>query len=309
MRKLAAIACLLCVLPVSGQADVWVPPKGTWYTALSLTESRWDQFLMEGTASVNLPGEVTQYEFTLYAEHVPLDRLSIDLKFPVVISEKKFVYLDTDVFGNIAGVTTGPNGEIRDVNSNKGLGDVTLGAKYTFFDAGYISLGARAQVKFPGTYRATETVFVPTYSGTAQIRRGVVNSPGQGQTDFGVGFLAGSYLPQIRSYLRASAMFVARLGEPANQFEIMVEPGVHILRDLTARFVFTHINQLGGDDILFYDPNTIYAGNEEDANRIGLGLSYRASALFSIFALYQQTVFGRNTANTKAFTLGAGLSF
>lgn len=277
----------------SVRADpVWIQPKGTFHTALSYTQAVWDQYLQADGSSVNLPGEVMQYEFTAYAEYVPLDNLSFDLLAPLIFSQRKFVFLVTDPLGQIIDVQLGPGGEVRDVDTNGGIGDIVLGGKWVFWDKG-ISLGVRPYVKFPGTYTSGE----------------VPNAPGDGQTDLGLSFLVGSYFTSIRTYLRGSLALVYRTGDPENQMEIMLEPGVNITDHLNARFIYQWINQFGGTDFDYYSVMNFYPGNEEDAHRIGGGLTYRATDTFGIFGLYQQTVAGRNTANTKAFTIGVDFSF
>ncbi len=291
MRVILVISCLfLWVLPAKAD-HLWVPPKGTLRTAFSLTGAQWDQFLKSGGTSVALPGEITQYELALYAEYTPVEHFSMDILLPFVISQRSFVFVQTDVDGNILGVEAW-NGEVRDVDTNSGLGDVFLGANYILFNEGF-SLGLRGFTKFPGSYAVGE----------------IANSPGDGQSDFGLVLLTGARIPSIRSYIRGSFSYVLRLGEPANQFEIMIEPGINITNEFSARFLYQHVEQLGGDSIQFYNLPNFYPAVEEDADRIGIGLSYKASDLLGFFVLYQQTVYGKNTANTKAITLGVDFTF
>lgn len=266
---------------------IWVPPKGTFHTALSYTHAQWDQYLQMDGASVNLPGEVIQYEFTAFAEYVPIENLSFDITFPLIFSQKKFVHLLTDFSGQILDVTLGPGGEVRDINTNVGIGDVTLGIKYIFWDQG-ASIGVRPYVKVPGTYQVGE----------------LANAPGDGQTDLGLSLLAGVHIPSIYSYLRGSLSLVYRSSEPANQLEFMIEPGVNFTPKLSLRVLYQYIEQLGGDEFTFFNTLNFYPANEEDVHRIGAGLTYRASDLIGFFGLYQQTIAGRNTANTKAITFG-----
>ncbi|MFH1018946.1 MAG: transporter [Pseudomonadota bacterium] len=291
MKKFALLVCLVFGLPAARADEVWVPPKGSVHAAISFTGSLWDQYLEYGSSSVALPGEITQYEVAIYGEYAPIENLSFDLLLPFVQVQRKFSYLQTDEFGNILDVGTGPDGEIRDVNTNRGVGDVVLGSKYIFWSKG-ISLGGRVHLKIPGTY---DTGYVP-------------NAPGDGQADLGFSFLAGSNIPQIRMYFRGSFGYVARFGEPGNQIELMLEPGVYITRSLVARFTYQHVHEFGGTDIVPYQEN-FYPSVKENSDRIGFGLSYRASDTIGFFALYQQTVAGRNTANTKALTFGTDFSF
>jgi hypothetical protein len=296
VRKLALFVCVGIGLAgwfSPAFADpVWIPPKGTFHTAVSYTQAVWDQYLQMDGTSVNLPGEVVQYEFTAYAEYVPIDNLSFDLLVPLVFSQRKFAFLDTDPLGEIIGVNLGPGGEVRDVDTNGGLGDIVLGGKWIFWDKG-ASLGFRPYVKVPGTYTSGE----------------LANAPGDGQTDLGLAFLVGSYFSEIRTYLRGSVGLVYRTGDPANQMEVMVEPGVNITDALNLRFIYQWTEQFGGTDFEYYSVANYYPENEEDSHRIGGGLSYRATDHFGIFGLYQQTVAGRNTANVKAFTVGLNFSF
>ena len=277
----------------SALADpVWVPPKGTIHGGVSYTHGNWDQFLELGSDSVNLPGEITQHEFTLYGEYVPLENVSFDIVFPIVSVQRKFVYLTTDLNGNIIGITTGGSGELRDVDENTGIGDVYLGGKYIFWEKG-LSLGVRPYLKFPGTYHYGN----------------IPNAPGDGQTDMGLGLLAGSYFQRIRTYVRGSFTLVQRFGDPHNQMEFMIEPGVNITKIWGARFTFQHIEQFGGQDLAYYNFQNYYPAIEEDSGRIGVGMSLRASDQITVYGLYQQTIYGRNTANTQAFTIGLDFSF
>ncbi|MFH1262542.1 MAG: transporter [Pseudomonadota bacterium] len=296
MRKLALLACLALAAggPVStASADpVWVPPQGTFHASFAYTQAIWDQYLQGDGTSVALPGEVDQYEFTTYAEYVPIENLSFDITFPIVFTQRKFVFLETDLNGQIIGASLGPDGEVRDVDTNKGLGDVTLGAKYIFWDRG-ASIGVRPYVKLPGTYATGE----------------LANAPGDGQTDLGLSLLAGTYIPSIRTYFRGSLSFVLRTGAPANQIDLMIEPGVNLTDKLNARFMYQFTAQNGGTDFDYYSTANYYPGNKENTHRIGGGLTYRATDLLGIFGLYQQSVAGRNTANVKAFTIGLDFSF
>jgi hypothetical protein len=293
VKKFALLVCLFLGLSSARADDLWVPPKGSFHAAVSLTGAVWDQFLQPGSEAVPLPGEITQYEIALFGEYAPIENLSFDILFPIVQVQRKFVYLATDGMGNIIGVDTGPAGEVRDVNTNRGIGDVVLGTKYMFWTKG-VSLGGRFHLKIPGTY---ETGY------------NIPNAPGDGQADIGLTLLAGTNLPQIRMYLRGSLGYVVRFGEPANQLEVMVEPGVYITRSLTGRFMYQHIQEFGGTDISYYDLDNFYPGNMENSDRIGFGLAYRASDTVGFFGLYSQTVYGRNTSNTKAITFGVDLSF
>ncbi len=292
MKKIFLFSILLNPSFGAYADPVWIPPKDTFHTAFSFTEAQWDQYLQIGTSSVNLPGEVTQYEFTTLVEYVPLNNLSFDLTFPIVISQKKFVFVTTDLSGQIIDVNLGPGGEVRDVNTNTGVGDVTFGAKYVFWDK-VISLGLRPHLKLPGSYDVGE----------------VPNAPGDGQTDLGMSLLVGGYFLPIQSYLRGSLSLHYRTGEPQNQLELMIEPGVNLLKNLTVRFIYHFIDQFGGDDFTFYNIANFFPANEEDTHRIGVGLSFRANDMVGIFGLFQQTLSGRNTANTRAFTFGVDLNF
>ncbi len=292
MKKFALLVCLLIGLPAARADEVWVPPKGSVHAALSFTGSTWDEFLEYGSSSVALPGEITQYELAIYAEYAPIENLSFDILLPFVQTQRKFVYLSTDDSGNILSVNTGPNGEVRDVNTNRGLGDVVLGSKYIFWTNG-VSLGGRFHLKIPGTYDAG---YVP-------------NAPGDGQADIGFSFLAGANIPEIRMYVRGSFGYVVRFGAPGNQIELLAEPGFYITRSLVARFTYQHIQEFGGDDIQYYNADNFYPGMKENSDRIGFGLSYRANDTIGFFGLYQQTVAGRNTANTKSITFGTDFSF
>ena len=293
MRKFALGVCLLLGLSSARADDVWVPPKGSFHVAISLTGAVWDEFLEYGSSAVPLPGEITQYEIALYGEYSPIENLSFDLLFPLVQVQRKFVYLSTDDVGNILGVNTGPQGEVRDVNTNRGIGDVVLGSKYMFWTKG-ISLGGRFHVKIPGSYDAGYDI---------------PNAPGDGQTDIGFTLLTGANIPQARMYFRGSFGYVVRFGAPGNQIELMVEPGVYITRSLVGRFSYQHIQEFGGADISYYNQQNFYPEVKENSDRIGFGLSYRANDTVGFFALYSQTVAGRNTANTKAITFGTDLSF
>ncbi len=271
---------------------VWIPPQGTVHAALSFTQALWDQYLQDFGESVALPGKVSQYEITAHIDWTIWNNLSLDLIFPIVISQKNFSFLQTDFSGEILGVALGPDGQVRDVATNVGLGDMTLGGKYIFWDEG-VSLGLRSFVKIPGSYDVGD----------------LPNAPGDGQTDFGILGLVGSYFPEIRTYLRGSFGFVGRTGYPANQLELTVEPGVKITESFAARFFYRYINQLGGTDFVYYADANFYPENEEDSHRIGFGLSYMTDAKIGFFGLYQQTVAGRNTANTLAFTAGIDFLF
>jgi hypothetical protein len=296
VKRFALSACLALLaggLFSSASADpVWVPPKGTFHVAFSYTQALWDQYLQGNGTSINLPGEVDQYEFTTYAEYVPIENLSFDILLPVVFCQRKFVFLETDYNGEIIGVQLGPNEEVRDTSVNKGIGDVILGGKYIFWDKG-VSLGVHPYLKLPGSYQTGE----------------IANAPGDGQTDIGLSFLAGAYIPSIRTYLRGSFGFVFRTGAPANQIEMMIEPGVNITDQFNVRFMYQLTNQFTGTDFEYYNTQNFYPENREDSHRIGFGLTYRANDMIGIFGLYQQTVYGLNTANTKAFTIGLDFSF
>jgi len=292
MRRIAFILAFAWV-SIAKADNVWVPPKGTFHLATSITVAQWDQFLQTGSQPVELPGDITQFEFSMFGEYTPIEDLSIDLQIPITATQKKFVYLKTDpVTGEIIGVQLGDNGEIRDVSTNYGLGDVVLGTKYIFWEK-YVSLGARAHIKIPGTYATGD----------------VPNAPGDGQFDFGLAFLAGANLPQIRSYFRGSLGYVFRAGAPANQIELMLEPGFNITQRLSARLIYQLTYQFGGTDINYYGFSNDYPTNKEDSHRISAGLGYNISDTVGIFSLYSQTVAGRNTANTKAVTLGMDFSF
>ena len=291
MKYFFTILCLICLPTWVGADHLWTVPQGTFRTAFSITGALWDQFLQQGTQSVELPGEITQYEFSLYGEYAPIEHLSIDLTIPIVVSERKFVFLDTDPEGNIVGVQA-YEGRIRDVDTNVGFGDITFGANYIFWDK-YVSLGSRGFLKLPGSYNYGE----------------IVNAPGDGQTDVGLALLVGALIPKARMYVRGSLGYTLRTGEPNNQLEVFLEPGVNITDRFSARFLYKHTEQFGGDDVVFYGKANFFPSNEEDADQIGFGLSYKATDLLGIFGLYQQTVAGRNTANTKAFTVGVDFTF
>lgn len=277
---------------MTAHADpLWVPPPGTLHTVFSITGAQWDEFLQSGTASIPLPGEINQFEFTGSVEYTPIENLALDLQIPIVFSQKKFVYLSTDENLQIIGVQTGPNGETRDVSTNAGIGDTVLGAKYIFWEKG-LSVGGRLHFKIPGTYDY----------GT------VPNAPGDGQFDAGFTLLLGKYFPSIRSYIRASAGYVLRASDPADQMEFMVEPGINITQRLGARFLYQHTEQFGGTDILYYGYANYFPGNEEESDRIGFGLSYQVTDTFSLFGLFQITIAGRNTADTQAITIGIDFS-
>ena len=293
MCLLATLVVCLFGRPNRALGDpVWIPPKGTIHTAIAYTQGQWDQFLQDGNQSVDLPGKITQYEFTILGEYVLLENLSFDILLPIVIVQREFVFVETNVLGDILGVQTGPKGEVRDVDTNTGLGDIVLGSKYVFWKK-YVSLGVRPWIKFPGTYSYGE----------------IPNAPGDGQTDLGLAFLVGSYFPRPRIYVRGSLGLVHRFGDPASQMEFLIEPGINITKYISARVLYQHIEQFGGDDILVYGIPNYYPGNDEDSDRIGAGLTYRATDNIGIFGLYQQTVAGDNTSNTKAFTFGIDLMF
>jgi hypothetical protein len=294
VKKFFAYACLIFGLFFrSAVADtVWVPPKGLFHATFSLTGSQWDQFMQNGTSPVELPGDITQYEIAANLEYTFLTNFSVDLLFPIVISQKKFVYLQTDEFGQILDVGIGPDGQVRDVSTNAGLGDVTLGSKYIFLEKP-LSLGARAWLKIPGTYSYGE----------------VVNAPGDGQLDVGLALLAGAAIPQARMYVRSSLGLVLRAGEPSNQIEFMFEPGVNVTDSVALRLIYQHIEQLGGEDILVYNQLNFYPAVEEDSDRLNFGVSYRANETVSFFANYAQTIAGNNTANMKGVTFGMDFTF
>ncbi len=292
MKVFGAVLCLFLWGGFALADPVWVPPKGTFHLDTSITMASWDQYLEYGTSAIDLPGEIVQYEITSYVEYVPVENFSLDLTFPIVISERKFVYVQADSSGQIVGVGLGPGGEIRDINTNAGLGDVTLGAKYIFWEKG-VSLGVRPYLKLPGTYESGD----------------VINAPGDGQVDMGLGLLAGTYFMPIRTYLRGTLNLVERFGPPTNQLELMIEPGVNFTDAIGARFFYQHIEQFGGEQISSIYLATDYTALEEDSDRIGFGLSYRPNARFGVFGTVQLTLAGRNTPNTKAFTLGADFAF
>jgi len=100
-----------------------------------------------------------------------------------------------------------------------------------------------------------------------------------------------------------------RAGTPSNQFEMLIEPGFYITPRISVRFLYQLIEQFGGTDINYYGFPNDYPSNIENSHRISLGLGYKATDTFGLFALYSQTVAGRNTANNKAFTIGLDLSF
>src|SRR5262249_17816339 len=129
------------------------------------------------------------------------------------------------------------------------------------------------------------------------------------QFDFGLTLLAGANLPQIRSYFRGSLSYVVRAGAPENQIELMLEPGYNITRNLSARLVYQMIHQFGGTDIQFYGLRNNYPSNQEDSHGIVWGLRYGLRDERGIFAFYSKPIAGRNTANTKAVTLGLDYSF
>lgn len=269
-----------------------MPPKGSITTAVTVTYDQFDQFFVAGNNKYTLPGRIDQLDIAMMAGYVALENLSLELTLPISLSRRDFSYLETDGFGQIIGLGSGPNGEVRDVNNNAGLGDTVLQARYLIYDE-LLSLGAKAALKIPGSYEAN-----------------VINAPGDGQFDLGFGLMiAKRVAAPLSLYGGADLTFVGRFGKPANQLNLSLEAGIFPIKPLLLRVLYDKVIQFGGQEMAFFGLENDFPALDEDFDKVGGGIGFRVNPSLDLFATILATVAGKNTSESLGISVGVSKTF
>jgi hypothetical protein len=278
------VAALACLWVLSGsepaRAGAWLQQPAGWYanTTMLLFLSQEFYDLQGRRQPLGSSGEFEDFGVYFYLEY----GLTNTLTFLASAPYKRLTYRSTTVF-----------------NRSSGVGDLYFGVKYGLATQPYV-LSVQFGLKLAPGYEATPERLM----GAPPL--------GDGQTDFDLRLLAGQSILSYRAYYSLDLGYRARAGAPVDEVLYSIEFGYNLSRPLLGMFKFYGVRALA-EGVGLVDPgrrgegSLISTGQVEDFAKGQVQLVYRASRLVQVSLLWEQILFGRNTA--AGTTVGISLAF